>query len=73
MNLTFNTIKCTKSNNWSLENIKSNKLSKYIHRAEKLACVVTGEYNVGLMQIYLLIVSERMSLEEHKNFPLKTN
>lgn len=71
--LTFNTIKCTKSNNSSLENIKSNKLSKCIHRTEKLACVITGEYNVGSMQICLLSVSERMGLEEHKNFPFKTN
>lgn len=73
MGLTFNTIKCTKTNNGSLENTKSNKLSKCIHSAEKLACVIRDEYNVGLMQICLLSVSERIGLEDHKNFPFKTN
>lgn len=32
----FNTVKCVMPNNWSVGNLKSSKISKYIHDAKKL-------------------------------------
>lgn len=72
IDLTFNTVKCMKPSSWSLENIRSNKISKCIYFVKQLVPVRADKYPVGPKQTGFPIVSEMHLKNAFQNFSCKT-
>ena len=69
----FNTVKCVKPNKWSVENLKFNKISKYIHDAKKLVRVRADEYHiiVGLSKFVFPVFPRWLWKNAFQNFSCK--
>ena len=72
MDAMFNTVKCVKPNNWSVGNLKSSKISKYIHDAKKLIRVRTDDYHGGLSKFIFCVFLRWLWKNTFQNFSCKT-
>lgn len=71
MDVMFNTIKFVKPNNWSVGNLKSSKISKYIHDA-KIIRVRTDDCHGGLSKFIFCVFLRRLWENTFQNFSCET-